>query len=314
MFAPTKTHRKWHAHINVQQKRYALASAVAASGVPALVMAKGHLIGETPEWPLVVSDKVQDFTRTKEGMIFLKRLKLWNDVEKVYKSQRNRAGVGKMRNRRRVQRRGPLVIYDKDQGLSRAFRNIPGVTTLSVHKLNLLKLAPGGHVGRLVVWTESAFKALDNIFGTWRKEGATGQNLPMPKMTNTDLSRLLKSEEIQSVVRAPSKKIARRLPHKPNPLVNAKAMNKLNPYAIVVKRANLLREEKKNAALLAKRKAMRQKSLAANKEKIKKGDARLKSRIARQDKVKAKKVAERKKRAADVKKKAKVAPPTKAKK
>jgi large subunit ribosomal protein L4e len=311
MFAPTKTFRKWHVHINVQQKRYALASAVAASGVPALVMAKGHLIQETPEWPLVVSDKVQDFTRTKEGMIFLKRLKLWSDVEKVYQSQRNRAGVGKMRNRRRVQRRGPLIIYDKDQGLSRAFRNIPGITTLSVHKLNLLKLAPGGHVGRLVVWTESAFKALDGIFGTWRKEGASGQNLPMPKMTNTDLSRLLKSEEIQSVVRAPSKKVTRALPRKPNPLRNAKAMNKLNPYAIVVKRANLLREEKKNAALLAKRKSMRQKSLAANKEKIKKGDARVKARIARQDKVKAKKVAERKKRASEVKKKPKIAPPAK---
>jgi len=33
----------------------------------------------------------------------------------VYKSQRNRAGVGKMRDRRRVQRKGPLVIYDKDE-------------------------------------------------------------------------------------------------------------------------------------------------------------------------------------------------------
>jgi len=49
-----------------------------------LVMAKGHLIGETPEWPLVVSDKVQEYERTKQAMIFLKRLKLWADVEKVY--------------------------------------------------------------------------------------------------------------------------------------------------------------------------------------------------------------------------------------
>ena len=32
MFAPTKTWRKWHAKINVTQKRYAVASAVAASG------------------------------------------------------------------------------------------------------------------------------------------------------------------------------------------------------------------------------------------------------------------------------------------
>ena len=32
--------------------------------------------------------------------------------------------------------------------------------------LNLLQLAPGGHVGRFVIWTEAAFSALDSIFGT----------------------------------------------------------------------------------------------------------------------------------------------------
>lgn len=33
----------------------------------------------------------------------------------VYKSQRFRAGRGKMRNRRRIQRRGPLIVYHKDE-------------------------------------------------------------------------------------------------------------------------------------------------------------------------------------------------------
>ncbi len=41
MFAPTKTWRRWHRKVNVAQKRYAMCSAIAASGVPALVMAKG---------------------------------------------------------------------------------------------------------------------------------------------------------------------------------------------------------------------------------------------------------------------------------
>jgi large subunit ribosomal protein L4e len=41
MFAPTKIWRRWHRKINVNQKRYALCSAVAASGIPALVMSKG---------------------------------------------------------------------------------------------------------------------------------------------------------------------------------------------------------------------------------------------------------------------------------
>ena len=48
----------------------------------------------------------------------------------VYASKRFRAGKGKMRNRRRIQRRGPLIIYNKDQGITRAFRNIPGKSLL----------------------------------------------------------------------------------------------------------------------------------------------------------------------------------------
>merc|ERR1712241_749906 len=73
MFAPTKTWRRWHRKVSVQQKRYAMCSAIAATGVPALVMAKGHQIQETPEIPLVVSDKIQGYSKTKEAVIFMKR-------------------------------------------------------------------------------------------------------------------------------------------------------------------------------------------------------------------------------------------------
>ena len=43
MFAPTKTWRRWHRKVNVSQKRYAICSAIAATGVPSLVMAKVRL-------------------------------------------------------------------------------------------------------------------------------------------------------------------------------------------------------------------------------------------------------------------------------
>jgi large subunit ribosomal protein L4e len=252
MFAPTKTYRRWHRKVSVAQKRYALVSAIAATGVPALVMAKGHRIDNIPEVPLVVSDKIQSYSKTKEAMIFLKRdVKAWTDIEQVYKSKRLRAGKGKMRNRRRIQKRGPLIIYDNDQGLTRAFRNIPGVDTIKVDKLNLLKLAPGGHVGRFCIWTESAFKKLDSIYGTWRKPSETKKNwnLPMPKMAVTDLSKLLKSEEIRKVLRAPNRKV-RRAVLKTNPLKNVRTLLQLNPYAGVLK---------KNAELtLLKQKAIKE--------------------------------------------------------
>jgi len=246
MFAPTKTWRKWHRKVNIAQKRYAMCSAIAATGVPALVMAKGHQIGEIPEVPLVVSDKVQTYQKTKDAVIFLRRTRAWADVQQVYASRRMRAGKGKLRNRRRVQKLGPLVIYDQDEGLTKAFRNIPGVSVIQVDNLNLLKLAPGGHVGRFCIWTESAFKKLDSIFGTWKKPSATksGWNLPMPKMANTDLSKLLKSEEIRKVLRAPNRKVHRAV-LKTNPLKNIRTMLQLNPYAAV---------QKKNAELISAKK------------------------------------------------------------
>lgn len=43
MFAPTKPWRRWHRRVNVNQRRYAIVSAIAASGVPALVQSKGKL-------------------------------------------------------------------------------------------------------------------------------------------------------------------------------------------------------------------------------------------------------------------------------
>jgi len=249
MFAPTKPWRRWHRKINVNQRRYALVSAIAASGVPALVQSKGHIIDGVSEFPLVVSDETQKLTKTKQAVALLRRLRVWADIQKVYKSQRFRAGRGKMRNRRRIQRRGPLVVYHKDEGIRKAFRNITGVDTLAVDKLNLLKLAPGGHVGRFVIWTESAFGRLNELFGTWDKASTLkkGYNLPQPKMANTDLSRLLKSEEIRSVLRAPRKtqfRSVRRL----NPLVNKRALVKLNPYAAVVKRRAILSAEARKHA------------------------------------------------------------------
>lgn len=44
MFAPTKTWRRWHRKVNINQKRYAVASALAASALPSLVLARGHRI------------------------------------------------------------------------------------------------------------------------------------------------------------------------------------------------------------------------------------------------------------------------------
>ena len=151
-------------------------------------MAKGHRVESVPEFPLVLDDSVESLKKTKDAVTVLRKTNAWADVERVKASRRYRAGRGKMRNRRYVQKRGPLVIYSKDDGITLAFRNIPGVTLLPVDKLNLLKLAPGGHVGRFCIWTASAFNALDQVYSSDNKKGFS---MPRPIMANADLQRIL---------------------------------------------------------------------------------------------------------------------------
>lgn len=120
----------------------------------------------------MISNDAESMTKTKDAVAALTKLGAFEDIERSKASRSIRTGSGKMRNRRHVQRRGPLVVYDKNEGVRQAFRNLPGVDLCPVDSLNLLQLAPGGHVGRFIIWTEGAFKRLDSLWGTQRKPSA----------------------------------------------------------------------------------------------------------------------------------------------
>jgi large subunit ribosomal protein L4e len=263
MFAPTKIWRRWHRHVNVNQKRYAVASALAASAVPALVMARGHRVEEVPELPLVVDNSLEGVQKTAEAYKILGMLGASDDTDKAKASKKIRAGKGKMRNRRYVLRRGPLVVYNTNEGLSKAFRNLPGVETVCVDRLNLLQLAPGGHMGRFCVWTQAAFEKLDSIYGTYTEKGIkSGYTLPRQQMTNADLARIINSSEIQAVVKAAKPEAQKRsFPRKKNPLKNLGVMERLAPYAAHARRAETKAQEE--------RKGKRDELLKQKREKVK---------------------------------------------
>ncbi|PIA56531.1 hypothetical protein AQUCO_00700700v1 [Aquilegia coerulea] len=247
MFAPTKIWRRWHRKININQKRYAVASALAASAVPSLVLARGHKIEQVPEIPLVVADSAEGVEKTSAAIKVLKQIGAYPDAEKAKDSQAIRPGKGKMRNRRYINKKGPLIVYGTEGSkIVKAFRNIPGVEIANVERLNLLKLAPGGHVGRFIIWTKSAFEKLDSVYGSFDKtsEKKKGYVLPRSKMVNADLSRLINSDEVQSVVR-PIKKDVKRAQLKKNPLKNLNVLLKLNPYAKTARRMALLAEDQR---------------------------------------------------------------------
>jgi len=172
MFAPLKIWRKWHRKVNITQRRHAVAAALAATAVTPLVMARGHQVSNVPEMPLVVGglEKSNDSLTTKQLLASLMSFGVGDDLLKVRKSKNTRAGKGKYRNSRYVMRKGPLIVYnDETSGVKNAARNLPGVDTCHVQRLNVLQLAPGGHLGRFVIFTADAFKSLNHIFGTHTK-------------------------------------------------------------------------------------------------------------------------------------------------
>merc|ERR1712188_202252 len=108
---------------------------------------------------------------------------------------------------------------------------------MGVNRLNIRQLAPGGHLGRLCIWTQSAFAALERIFGNGSAASHVkgGYRLQNDVVSSADLNGLINSDAIQSVVRETKTQPRRSKGTKANPLKNRKAMAKLNPYSTVLR-------------------------------------------------------------------------------
>jgi len=238
-------------------------------------MARGHRIGEVSELPLVVSSGAEAVQKTKQAVDMLKALGCEEELQRILDSKKVRKGKGKMRNRRYVMRRGPLVVYDEDSGIVKAMRNIPGVETANVERLNLLTLAPGGQFGRFVIWTEGAFKKLSAMYGTL-KSGAPMKkyyHLPRPMMENADVARIINSDEVQSVLR-PKLEAPKKHSLKRNALKSKAVMEKLNPGATQKRllRRRACEKGTKEAELVQAKKKSRVEASKAYNGKEKKGD------------------------------------------
>ena len=259
MFAPLKIWRKWHQKCNITQRRHAVASALAASACTPLVMARGHRVDNVPELPLVI-DGLKD-EKTSSLLNTLRTFGVDDELAKVNRSKKIRSGVGKYRNSRYVMRKGPLIIYgDEDSSnLKQAARNIPGIDVCNVHRLNILQLAPGGHLGRFIIFTKNAFSSLNSEFGTfvYHSQNKSGYALNRNIMTCADLARIINSDQVQAKLRDIRHNVRLHDKTRKNPLKNKALMNRLNPYAKTqaktMAKAVADRQNKKEAILKEKR-------------------------------------------------------------
>jgi large subunit ribosomal protein L4e len=257
MFAPLKIWRKWHRKVNIKQKRHAVASALAASACAPLVLARGHRVMECPELPLVTNSLNVDSTAALLKAV--NQLGAAEDLQRVRKSRKMRSGTGKYRYSRFTMRRGPLLIHgDDDSNVRRNARNLPGVDVCNVHRLNLLQLAPGGHLGRFCIFTNSAFAELDNVFGSYTQTGTekSGYQLQRNHMDCADLARIINSDQVQAKLRDIRTSVRVHDKTKKNPLKNKNMMQKLNPNSNAARADGIAKaaERRTAAAALAKHK------------------------------------------------------------
>jgi large subunit ribosomal protein L4e len=156
---PPKVEKRLHERINKKERRLALMSAIAATALREVVESRGHVVPDKP-LPVVVEDKLESISQTSELKKVLVKLGLWADVERAHEGTRVRAGKGKMRGRRYKVPVSLLIVVRKNDGIVKAARNLPGVTVKTVGNLSVLDLAPGGHPGRLTVYTVGALEEL----------------------------------------------------------------------------------------------------------------------------------------------------------
>ena len=157
---PPKPEKILEERIKKKEKKKATFSALAATANKELVRQRGHKFDESLTLPIVVEDSIESLKKTKEVVEMLKKLKIYDDVEKAKEKKKIRAGKGKMRGRKYKRRKSILFICSKKCDLVKAARNLEGVDIITVNDLNAKVLAPGGVAGRLAVISKPALEIM----------------------------------------------------------------------------------------------------------------------------------------------------------
>lgn len=156
---PPKVQKVGAERINSKERRKAIRSAIAATALRDIVIARGHRIEGVKDLPLVVEDALESIATTKELITTLESLGLVDELERGA-IKKIRAGKGTTRGRKYKRRKSALIIVAKDEGITRSAANIPGVDVAMVNQLSASVLAPGTHPGRITVWSKGAIETL----------------------------------------------------------------------------------------------------------------------------------------------------------
>ena len=148
--------------INKKENKLALCSALAATTSKELVERRGHKIEGINEFPLIISDDIENISKTSELIKILDDLKITQDIDRL-KNRKRRTGKGALRGRVSKIGKSALIVVSKSENIKKAAGTIPGIDVCSAKNLSVLNLAPGGTLIRLTIFSKKAIEEIAEI-------------------------------------------------------------------------------------------------------------------------------------------------------
>lgn len=160
---PPKSEKILKKSMNIKERKKAIRCALSASVNAELSKKRGHKV--PADYPFVIENGFESIDKTKDVLSAFGKIGL-NDELKRTSVKRVRSGLGKLRGRKTITKKGPLVVVANNCKLQKSAANILGVEIVRINQINCELLAPGTIPGRLTLFTEDSIKELKkkNLF------------------------------------------------------------------------------------------------------------------------------------------------------
>ena len=159
---PPKSERNWKEKINKKEKTLAKNSAIAATANKEIITKRGHKYNDKITVPIIIDDKFEKITKTKDVITALDKLGVYDDILRAANGKHIRAGKGKARARKYKKPKSILIVSTNIE-IQKSSKNLSGVDVVKPKEINIEHLAPGGEPGRLTIFTKSALKEIGGV-------------------------------------------------------------------------------------------------------------------------------------------------------
>ena len=161
---PPESWKVTYKKLNKKENIIALLSAISSTRQSELILSRGHLIEGIKSFPIVVTNDIENVSKTKNLVDVLGLLGIEEDLKRVEQSIKKRSGKAKRRGRpNRIGKSALIVVGHRDCDLLKLNNSIPGIGIKYVKDISVLDLAPGARPIRLVVFSQNSIDELSNL-------------------------------------------------------------------------------------------------------------------------------------------------------